>query len=49
MHEELLTLLENKKYHQLKEQLTHIEPADIAISFEELSEHYRPLLFRLLP
>lgn len=49
MTEELLSLLLQKKYHQLKEQLAHMEPADIAISFGDLPENYHPLLFRLLP
>ena len=49
MTEELLTLLEQKKYYQLKEYLSHMEPADIAISFSDLPERYHPLLFRLLP
>lgn len=49
MTEELLSLLSQKKYHQLKEKLAHMEPADIAISFDDLPENYHPLLFRLLP
>lgn len=49
MHEQILELLENKQYIQLKELIEHLEPADIAITFEELPERLRPLLFRLLP
>lgn len=49
MHEQLLLLLETKKYPQLKEILGNMEPADIAISFSELTERERALMFRLLP
>ena len=49
MNEEILSMLEQKKYHQLKEHLSHTEPADIAIIFDELDNKYHPLLFRLLP
>lgn len=49
MTEELLQLLTNKKYHELKEILSHFEPADIGIAFAEMDERYHPLLFRLLP
>ncbi len=49
MHEEWIELLEEKKYHKLKEMLQEIEPADIAICFEELTEKQRAVMFRLLP
>ena len=49
MHENLIELLEEKKYYELKEMLADIEPADIAISFDELSEKHRAIMFRLLP
>ena len=49
MYEEFEILLSEKKYHQLKELLIHMEPADIAPAFEELSEKQRAVLFRLLP
>lgn len=49
MYEELKELIDSKQYYQLKEKLLHIEPADIAITFEDLTERERALLFRLLP
>ncbi len=49
MYEEFEILLSEKKYHQVKELLIHMEPADIAPAFEELSEKQRAVLFRLLP
>ncbi len=49
MHERWIELLEEKKYHELKEILEEIEPADIAICFDELSEKQRAIMFRLLP
>lgn len=49
MYEEFEILLSEKKYHQIKEILIHMEPADIAPAFEELSEIQRAVLFRLLP
>lgn len=42
-------LLEEKKYASLRDILTTINPADIALIFEEISEEKLPLLFRLLP
>ena len=44
----IIELLQNKKYHELKEILCEIEPADIAIIFEESPEKSMPILFRLL-
>ncbi len=49
MHEKWIELLEEKKYHELKGILQDIEPADIAICFDELSEKQRAIMFRLLP
>ncbi len=49
MHEKWIELLETKKYHELKEILAEIEPQDIAICFDELSEKQRAIVFRLLP
>ena len=48
MIEKLSELLEDKKYHQLKEILNEIEPADVAIIFEELPQKSLPILFRIL-
>lgn len=49
MQENLLSLLEEKKYYQLKEILIGMEPYDIAESFDELSDKHKAILFRLLP
>lgn len=49
MHESLLSLLEEKKYYQLKEILIAMEPYDIAENFDELSDKHKAILFRLLP
>ena len=45
----LETLLEEKKYHDIREILIQKEPVDIALLFEDLPETVLPLLFRLLP
>ena len=42
-------LLEEKKYASLRDILTTINPADIALIFSEIQEEKLPLLFRLLP
>lgn len=49
MYEEMNTLLEEKQYKKLKEMLVHSEPADIAITFDDMNERQRALLFRILP
>ncbi len=49
MHEKWIELLEEKKYQELKEILVEIEPADIAICFDELNDKQRAIMFRLLP
>ena len=46
--EMILELLLNKKYHELKEILNEINPADLAILFEELPKDTLPVLFRIL-
>ncbi len=38
MNEKILTLLEEKKYQELKQVLNEMESADIAAMFEELPE-----------
>lgn len=43
------TLIEGKKYAVLREILNTLQPADIAIMFENLDRSKLPLLFRLLP
>ena len=42
-------LAEQKKYPALRDILITMNPADIAALFEDLEEHFLPLLFRLLP
>ncbi len=42
-------LLEEKKYTTLRDILITMNPADIALLFEELPEERLPVLFRLLP
>ena len=49
MEEKILSLLENKKYAELKKSFTNMEAADIAILFESVPTEKLPLLFRLLP
>ena len=46
--ERLSSLIEEKKYQQLKEILTLLPPPDLAELFEELDEKNHILLFRLL-
>ena len=43
------TLTQQKKYPALRDILVTMNPADIAILFDDLEEHTLPLLFRLLP
>ena len=45
----ILTLLDEKKYSVLRDILITMNPADIAVVFDELQEERLPLLFRLLP
>lgn len=47
--EQIVLLLAEKKYHELKELLTHLEAADIALLFNEIPQDTMPILFRLLP
>lgn len=49
MEERIISLLENKKYAELKETFSNLEAADIAILFESVPTERLPLLFRLLP
>ncbi|MBO5059882.1 MAG: magnesium transporter [Clostridia bacterium] len=42
-------MIDIKKYTQLKEILSEMEPADIAALFDDLPQRYMPLLYRLLP
>lgn len=45
----VLTLIQGKKYKQLKEVLSTMQPVDIAALFSELPEKSQPPVFRLLP
>ena len=45
----LEVLLENKRYQSIKEVLSSLAPADIALVFKDLESDKIPLLFRLLP
>jgi len=45
----ITALVEAKKYSTLRDILTTMNPADIAVLFDDLSEEILPLLFRLLP
>ena len=45
----LKVLVENKKYSTVKDVLVTMNPSDIAMIFDELSEEQLPIMFRLLP
>ena len=49
LQEELMNLIESKKFQQLKQFLSEINPADIALFLEELEEKDLPVVFRILP
>lgn len=49
MYDQILTLLEQKKYAELKETLSDMNEADIAAILEELPVEKVPLLYRILP
>jgi len=49
LEETMRALLDGKKYGTLRDVLVTMQPADIAILFEDLPEEKLPLLFRLLP
>jgi len=46
---DILELLDDKKYSEIKEILIEMNPADISALFEEINDNKIPLLFRLLP
>ena len=48
-NENILELLEEKKYAQVAAQVKDLNPADAAALLEELEESRMPVLFRLLP
>lgn len=47
--EELEQLITERKYTKLKDMLSEVNPADMAMIFEEVDKKYRLLLFRVLP
>ena len=49
MIEQILELLEEKKYHQIAGMIKDLNPADAAALLEELPETKVPVVFRLLP
>ena len=49
MTEQIMELLEAKRYSKIKGLLSDKEPADIAYMYNELPEKTMPLLYRLLP
>lgn len=49
IEETLIAYLDEKKYPEIKEIFTTMNPADIAAAFEDIDDERIPLLFRLLP
>ena len=49
MEEKILELIENKQYGELRKQLSEMNPADIAVIFEEVPEKELAVIFRILP
>ncbi len=49
MEEKILELIEQKKFGELKNLLSDINPADLAQIFEEVEEKDLPVIFRILP
>ncbi len=49
MEEKILELFAGRKYTQLKVIFAEQNPADTAVLFEEIEEHERPKLFRIMP
>lgn len=49
LEEKIFELIENRRFVQLKEILSEMQPADIAEIFEEAKEKEIPVLFRILP
>ncbi len=49
MEEKMLELFENKKFTQLKAIISEINPADLALFFEQVDEHDLPKFFRITP
>ena len=49
MEKQILTLIEEKKFQNLRQLLVDMEPADIALVLEEADEKDLPIVFRILP
>ncbi len=49
LKEQIFELINNKRFVQLKEILSEMQPADIAEIFEEAKDKEIPVLFRILP
>lgn len=49
MNEEILQLIEEKKYARLRELLSEMNPADIAQILTDVPERELPVIFRILP
>lgn len=49
MENEILTLIEEKKYTKLRSTLSEMNPADIALILEEVPERELSVVFRILP
>lgn len=49
MQKEIIELIENKKYNQLRRLLSEMNPADIAAVLQEIEKKELPVVFRILP
>ncbi len=49
MEEQIIEMIEGKKFGLLKETLSQMNPADLAPIFEEIAEKDIPVIFRILP
>ncbi len=49
IEEKVLELLQNRSFVPLKSMLSEMNPADIAVLFEEIEKKDLPLIFRILP
>ena len=47
--EEILKLFEDRKFPALREKIADVNPADVALIFEEIPKRDLPLLYRILP
>ena len=49
MQEQILALIENRKFQKLRQLLVEMNPTDIALILEEAEEKDLPIVFRILP